>query len=142
MFQTTEVPGFYRGFLKPFKYRNIWRPDSNILSSMDVGNFITWKVPCMEFNTPKRSGVGLFCSNFLRLRKPFPLCYAVWCVECYGPHPEDSFRVQTSLAAGDDESEDLETEECLNKSFRIARDKYHLMGIPFECDMCQFRNVN
>ena len=33
-------------------------------------------------------------------------------------------------------------EECLNKHFRIERDGDHLMGIPFECDMCQFRNVN
>ena len=41
MFQTTEVPGFYRVFLKPLKYRTIWSLDSNILISMDVGNFIT-----------------------------------------------------------------------------------------------------
>ena len=47
MFQTTEVPECYGGFLKPLKYRTIWSPDSNILSSMDVGNFITWKGPYM-----------------------------------------------------------------------------------------------
>ena len=51
------------------------------------------------------------------------------------------FRVHTSLCAGD-KSEDLETEECLNKGFRIERDGYHLMGILFECDLCQFINVN
>ena len=60
MFQTTEVPGFYGVFLKPLKYRTIWSPDSNILSSVDVGGFITWKGPYMECKTPKRSGVGLF----------------------------------------------------------------------------------
>ena len=142
MFQTTEVPGFYGGFLKPLKYRTIWRPDSNILSSMDVGNFITWKVLYMECKTPKMSGVRLFCSNFISLRKPFPPCYSVWCGEFYRPHPEDPFRVQTSLAARDDKSEDLETEGRLNKSFRIARYGDRLMGIMFECDLCQFRNVN
>ena len=36
----------------------------------------------------------------------------------------------------------METEERLNKRFHIARDGYHLMGIPFECDIFQFRNVN
>ena len=38
---------------------------------------MTWKNPCMECDNTKRSGVGLFYSNLLRLRKPFPLCYAV-----------------------------------------------------------------
>ena len=106
-----------------------WRPDSNILSSIDVGNFMTWKFPCMEYETPKRRGVGLFCSNFLRLRKPFPLYYAVWCGECYGPHPEDPFRVQTILAAGDEEIEDLDTAERLSKRFQIAR-RISLDGNP------------
>ena len=36
------------------------------------GKFLTWKGLCMEYETLKRSGVGIFCSNFLRLRKPFP----------------------------------------------------------------------
>ena len=142
MFQTTEVPGFYGVFLKPLNYRTICSPDSNILISVDVGDFITWKGPCMECKTPKRSGLGIFCSSLLRLRKPFPPCYVVWCRECYRPHLEDPFRLQTSLAAGDDESKDLETEERLNERFRIARDGYHLMGIPFECDLCQFRNIS
>ena len=33
-------------------------------------------------------------------------------------------------------------EERLNKRFRTEKDGYHFMGIPFECDLCQFRNVN
>ena len=60
------------GFLKPLKYRKIWRPDSNILISMDVGNFITWKGPCMECETPNSSGVGIFYSNLMRLRNLSP----------------------------------------------------------------------
>ena len=106
------------------------------------GNFITWKCPCMECETSMSSGVGLFCSYFVRLRKPFPPCYAVWCGEFYRPHPEDPFRVNTSLAARDNKSKDLETEERLNKRLRIAKYRDRLMGILFECDLCQFRNVN
>ena len=66
----------------------------------------------------------------------------VWCVECYLPHPEDTFQVHTSLADGDNKSEDLETEERINKHFRIAKYRYHLMGILFEYDMFQFRKLN
>ena len=65
----------------------------------------------------------------------------VWCGECYHLHPEDPFRVQTSFSAGDDESENLETDKRLDKCFRISRNGDHLMGIPFECDLCQIRNV-
>ena len=57
-------------------------------------------------------------------------------------HPEDSFQVRTSLAAGDDKSKDLEKGERLNKRFWIARDGDHFMGIPFECNLCHFRNGN
>ena len=96
----------------------------------------------MECETPKRSGVGIFCSILLSIIKYFPPCHAFWCGGCYLPHPEDPFQVQTSLAARYDKSEDLEMEERLNKRFQIARDGYHLMVIPFECDMCQFINVN
>ena len=37
-FQTPEIPVCYGVFHQPLKYRTTWRPDSNILSSMDVGN--------------------------------------------------------------------------------------------------------
>ena len=96
----------------------------------------------MECDTPKRSEVGIFCSNLLGLTKHLPLCYAVLCREYYRPNPEDPVQVPTSLADEDDKSEDLEIQERLNKRFRIARDGDHLMGSTFECDLCQFRNVN
>ena len=101
MFQTINFPGWYGRVLQPLKYRTIWRPDSNILSSMDVINFMTWKGPCMDCETPNRSGVGLFYSNSLRLRKCLPPCHAVWWREFYRPHPEDPFWLQTSLADRD-----------------------------------------
>ena len=140
MFQTTEVPECYVRFLQILKYRTIWRPDSNILSSMDVGNFMTWKVLCMVCENRKRSGVGLLCSNFLRLRKTFPVSCSLVRI-MLPPHPEKPFQVHTILAARNNEIEDLETEGPLNKNFRIARGGDRLMGILFECDLCQFRNI-
>ena len=53
-------------------------------------------------------------------------------------HPCDSFYVQKTL----DEEEDLETEEVLSDRFQVGRPGDHLMGIPFECDLCHFRNLN
>ena len=110
---------------------------------MDVENFMTWKGPCMECETPKRSGVRLFCLNLGRSSDPPSTpCYAVWCGECYHPHPEDPFRVQTRLANKYEKSEDLGMEERLKKRFQIARYGDHLMGTPFECDLFQLRNSN
>ena len=109
---------------------------------IDVVNFMTWKCPCMDCETPNRSGVGIFCSNFLRIEKYFPPWYAVWCGECHLPHLEYHFQVQISLAVGYKKSRDLETEKLLNNRLRIARDGDNLMGIPFLCDLCHFRNVN
>ena len=49
--------------------------------------------------------------------------------------------MQTSLE-DEDEHEDLDTEEKLANKFRHGRNGDHLMGIPFECDICHFRNIN
>ena len=54
------------------------------------------------------------------------------------PHPLDTFPVQKTQ----DEEEDLETEERLKHRFRCGMNGDHLMGIPFECDLCHFRNLN
>ena len=53
-------------------------------------------------------------------------------------HPCDTFYVQRTL----DEEEDLETEEELSDRFQVGRAGDHLMGIPFKCDLCHFRNLN
>ena len=63
----------------------------------------------------------------------------MWCRKCYQAHPEDPFPVQVRL--DDEEKEDLETEEQLDQRYQTGRDGDHLMGIPFECDLCHFRNV-
>ena len=42
----------------------------------------------------------------------------------------------------EDEHKELVTEEKLAKRFRHGRNGDHLMGVPFECDICHFRNCN
>ena len=56
------------------------------------------------------------------------------------PHPEDPFPIQDVLE-DEEENEDLETGEKLELRFRRGRNGDHVLGIPFECDLCHFRNV-
>ena len=48
------------------------------------------------------------------------------------------FNVQKTL----DKEEDLETEVNLSDRFQVGRVGDHLMGIPFECNLCHFRNTS
>ena len=41
----------------------------------------------------------------------------------------------------DDEEVGFETEESRDSRFMCARNGDHVMGLPFECDLCHFRNV-
>ena len=108
---------------------------------MDARNFMTWRGPCLVCGKVRRHGAGIFCGNFLRARGPFPPCLAVWCGECYHQYPHDPFPVQKFLE-DKDKHEELVTEEKLAKRFRHGRNGDHLMGVPFECDICHFRNCN
>ena len=108
---------------------------------MGANNFMTWRGSCLVCGKVRRHGAGIFCGNFLRSRGPFPPCLAVWCGGCYQQHPQDPFPVQKA-GAGEDEEEDLVTEENLANRFRHGRNGDHLMGVPFECDLCHFRNCN
>ena len=65
---------------------------------------------------------------------------SVWCGDCYRESPTDPFpRLQTVEA--EDESEVLLEETDLERH-RHGRNGDHLMGVPFECDLCHFRNMN
>ena len=64
----------------------------------------------------------------------------MWCGRCYQPYPGDPFPVQRTL--DEEEEKDVETDESLSHRFACGRNKDHLMGIPFECDLCDFRNLN
>lgn len=108
---------------------------------MDPRNFMTWRGLCLVCGKVLRHGTGIFCGNFLRSRGRFRPCLAAWCGDCYMEHPQDPFPVQRSLV-DEEEEEDLVTEDRTGERFRHGRNGDHIMGIPFECDLCHFRNVN
>ena len=138
MFHTTEDPGWSTVLNEPWIISQDWMPSTEDLNAMDKRDFMTWAAPCMICGVMVKQSRGIFCGNFLRKRGRFPPCMAVWCGKCLVKHPCDSFYVQKTL----DEEEDLETEEVLSDRFQVGRPGDHLMGIPFECDLCHFRNLN
>jgi hypothetical protein len=46
------------------------------------------------------------------------------------------------LAGGEGECDDLLVDEGDEDRYRCARNGDHLMGVPFACDLCHFRNLN
>jgi len=79
---------------------------------------------------------GLFCSNFVHCRPPWPACRQVWCGPCYTQHPQDKFYQSTPI---DESGFDWRPRDGLLR-FKEARSGDHLL-IPFQCDLCSFRNL-
>ncbi len=101
-------------------------------------NYMTWTGHCQECLTIRRRGHGLFCGNFLLVRGNYPPCRSVWCGKCYRESPNDHFPRLDHLQSGSD----LEVNSTyMQTRYRCGRDGDHLMGVPFECDLCSFWNV-
>lgn len=107
------------------------------MGEMTQENFMSWKGMCRGCGKVRRNGAGVFCSNFLMPRGSFPPCRNVWCGDCYVPHPNDPFPVQDLP----EEDEGIEVPVNNDHANARGRDGDHLMGVPYECDLCQFRNV-
>ena len=64
----------------------------------------------------------------------------VWCGGCFKQSPTDPFPRQEGVDP-EDESEVL-TDNRDRDRYKMGRDGDHLMGVPFECDLCHFRYMN
>lgn len=104
---------------------------------MIQADFLSWTAACRKCGKILRNGVGLFCSNFLMSRGSFHPCGNAWCGECYTSFPTDPFP-QQSLP---EEEEGIESDPAEVGAYQRARNGDHLMGVPFECDLCHFRNI-
>ena len=99
---------------------------------------MTWTGHCLECSTIRKQGHGLFCGNFLLARGSYPPCGSVWCGKCYKESRNDHFPRLNNNQNGSD----LEVDAAYTQNlYRCGRDGDHLMGVPFECDLCSFRNV-
>ncbi len=99
---------------------------------------MTWTGHCLECSTIRKGGHGLFCGNFLLAREGYPPCESVWCGKCYKESVNDHFPRLDDHQNGSD----LEVDSAYTQTrYRCGRNGDHLMGVPFECDLCSFRNV-
>lgn len=94
---------------------------------------------CKGCRKPVSHSSGIVCANFGWARGAFPPCKAAWHGRCYGPLAGDHF---PSGLRKRDESDDEGEEPAAPpvEEERRARPGDHLM-CPFQCDLCQFRNV-
>jgi hypothetical protein len=104
----------------------------------DPKNCLTWKGMCKACGKIRKNGSGLFCSNFSRKREVSPPCVNVWCGGCYHQAPEDPFHILEIECRDQDE---MPFENIADDEFRSGRDGDHLMGTPFEWDLCHFQNL-
>ena len=103
-------------------------------------DFLRWMAPCVVCGKILKGGVGIFCGNFFRGREGFLPCASAWCGGCYTESPNDLFPRQQKV------EEDVESEILLDEEdkrrHRSGRSGDHLMRVPFECDLCHYRNMN
>ena len=110
------------------------------LSRGTQDNYMSWRDHCLECSAIRKGGHGLFCGNYLLARGNYPPCGSVWCGECYreSPTPNDNFPRLDHLQS----RSDLDVDAAYMQScYRCGRNGDHLMGVPFECDLCSFQNV-
>ncbi len=101
-------------------------------------NYMSWAGHCRECLTIWKRGHRLFCGNFLLPRGNYPPCRSVRCGTCYKESPNNNFPRLDHQQSGSDLEVDL---AYMQGRYRCARNGDHLMGVPFECDLCLFCNV-
>ena len=99
---------------------------------------MSWTGHCLECSTIRKLGHGLFCGNFLLAWGSYPPCNSVWCGKCYRESINNHFPwLEDNQNGSDLEVDTTYTQAC----YQCGRDRDHLMGVPFECDLCSFWNV-
>jgi hypothetical protein len=101
---------------------------------------MSWMGACNACGKMRRVGHRLFCSNYLLGRGGFRPCRNVWCGACYREAASNPFPRLDKNKDANGSDLDLDTPKTYN-CYRCGRNGDHLMGVPFECDLCSFRNV-
>jgi hypothetical protein len=107
---------------------------------MTQENYMSWMGACNTCGKMRRAGHGLFCSNYLLGREGSCPCRNVWCGPCYREAASDPFPRLDKNGEVNGSDLDLGTPETSDR-YCCGRNRDHLMGVPFECDLCSFRNV-
>ena len=101
---------------------------------------MSWMGACNACGKMRRAGHGLFCSNYLLGREGSPPCRNVWCGPCYREAASDPLPRLDKNGEVNNSDLDLGSPETSDR-YCCGRNGDHLMGVPFECDLCSFQNV-
>jgi hypothetical protein len=101
---------------------------------------MSWMGVCNVCGKMRQAGHGLFCSIYLLGRGGFRPCRNVWCGACYREAASDPFPRLDKNEEANGFDLHLDMPETYNH-YRCGRNGDHLMGVPFKCDLCSFRNV-
>jgi hypothetical protein len=99
---------------------------------------MSWTGQCQECLTTWKRGHCLFWANFLLARGNYPPRRSVWCGTCYRELLNNNFPRLDHLQSGSDLEVDL---AYTQNRYWCGQDGDHLMGMPFECNLCSFWNV-
>jgi hypothetical protein len=140
MFPITQAHGSVE-LMKGSELNWHFKEDSRARIPMTQENLMSWMGTCVKCGKIQQAGHGLFCSNILLGRATFPPCRNVWCGECYREASNDHFLRLDDNGKGLNATDlEVEVSPTLNR-YRCGRNGDHLMGVPYECDLCSFRNV-
>ncbi len=90
------------------------------------------------FNDPEAGLRALLRELLASAGRLPPVQRSVWCGKCYKEFINNHFpRLDDNQNGSDLEVDSAYTQHC----YQCGRDGDHLMEVPFECDLCSFRNV-
>jgi hypothetical protein len=92
-------------------------------------NYMLWTGHC-----PECSAIW----KILLVQGNYPLCKSVWCNKCNRESLNNHFpRLDHHQSGSDQEVDSAYTQN----RYQCGRESDHLMGLPFKCNLCSFRNV-
>ena len=91
---------------------------------------------CGECKKPVNRWNGIICGKYLSRRGKFRACRRGWHGKCYAVHSDDRFP-QRMMKDDEDGFVDDPSEK---ERFKSARNGDNYL-CPFQCDLCQFRNL-
>jgi hypothetical protein len=96
-----------------------------------------WRGACAGCHQLIFTGQGICCSNLSSMRGPWTACHSVWCGICYVLTKADRHPIKELVT---EDGEDVVRHLKDQKKWRQGRNRENLI-CPFQCDLCQFRNI-
>ena len=130
--ETAEVRNLVKELDNGFKWGK--RSSHTGLHGMDGSLCEMWKDP--------EAGIRHLLQKFLCWARGFPPVLECVVRGLLPGGPQRSLPTASESVGSPEEAHDLDMDSGDDNLYRAGRNGDHLMGVPFECDMCHFRNMN